>query len=113
MALAAPARAAGTVEQAIREADFIVDLRARYESVEQGGFAETAEAMTSRLRLGFQTAPYRSTALLAEGVAIDDLVDDYNSTTNGQTQYPVVADPTDFTAINRFAIINKRWTRRR
>lgn len=105
--VAAGAQAAETVEQAIREADFIVDLRARYETVEQRGLTESADALTSRLRIGFQTAPFKSTALLAEAVVVDDLVDDYNSTTNGQTQYPVVADPADFAAVNRFALINR------
>jgi alginate export protein len=99
--------AAETLEEAFREADYIVDLRVRYEGVEQGGFAEDAEAVTSRLRAGFQTAPLRKTSLQVEGVWIEDLVDHYNSTTNGETQYPVVADPTDFGAINRFALINK------
>lgn len=105
--LSAPAGAAETLEQAFREADYIVDLRVRYEGVEQGGFTEDAEAVTSRLRAGFQTAPLRKTSLQVEGVWIEDLVDDYNSTVNGETQYPVVADPTDFGAINRFALINK------
>jgi hypothetical protein len=106
-----PAYAAETLADALREGDTIIDLRARYESVEQGGFAEEADALTSRLRAGFQTAPLKGTALLAEGVIVDDLVDDYNSTTNDQTQYPVVADPTDFAAINRFALINKSLDR--
>ena len=38
-------------------------------------------------------------------------MEDYNSTTNGQTQYPVVADPADFAAINRLALINKSLER--
>ena len=70
-----------------------------------------ADALTNRMRVGFQTAPLGGTALLAEGVIVDDLVDDYNSTTNGNTQYPVVADPTDVSAINRFAVINKSLDR--
>lgn len=106
-AFAPQSQAAETAEQALRESDFIVDVRSRYESVDQSGFAEAADALTNRLRVGFQTAPLMSTALLAEGVVIDDLVDDYNSTTNGATQYPVVADPADFAAVNRFALINK------
>jgi hypothetical protein len=101
------AAAAETLEQAVREADFVVDWRLRYESVEQRGFVETAEAVTSRLRAGFQTAPYLKTALLVEAIWIEDLVDDYNSTTNGETQYPVIADPADFGAINRAALINQ------
>ena len=107
MGFTAAAGAAETLEQAFREADYIVDLRVRYEGVEQGGFTQDAEAVTSRLRAGFQTAPLRKTSLQVEGVWIEDLVDDYNSTTNGETQFPVVADPTDFGAINRFALINK------
>src|SRR5262245_42963348 len=96
----APAHGAETWGQALREGDAIFDLRVRYESVEQGGFAADAGALTNRLRAGFQTAPLKGTAFLAEGVLVDDLRDDYNSTTNGQTQYPVVADPADFMAIN-------------
>jgi hypothetical protein len=106
-----PARAAETWGQALREGDVIVDLRARYESVEQSGFAEDAGALTNRLRAGFQTAPLKGTAFLAEGVVVDDLADDYNSTVNGLAQYPVVADPADFAAINRFALINKSLER--
>jgi hypothetical protein len=109
--LAAPAWGAETFGEALSEGKGTVDLRARYESVEQGGFVSTAEALTSRLRVGFQTAPLKGTAFLAEGVVINDLVEDYNSTTNGNTQYPVVADPADFEAINRFALINKSLER--
>jgi hypothetical protein len=110
-ALATPAGAAETWGQALREGDVIVDLRARYESVEQDGFAASADALTNRLRAGFQTAPLKGTAFLAEAVLVDDLNDRYNSTTNGLTQYPTVADPADFAAINRFALINKSLDR--
>lgn len=107
----APAHAAESIRQAFSEGDVLFDLRARYESVEQSGFAEEAGALTSRLRLGFQTAPLKNTAILAEGVLVEDLVEDYNSTTNGQTEYPVVADPTDFAVVNRFALVNKSLER--
>ncbi|HET8697480.1 MAG TPA: hypothetical protein VFO94_08350, partial [Gammaproteobacteria bacterium] len=103
----AASRAAETLEQAVRESDFIFDLRARYEGVAQDGFANDAEALTSRLRAGFQTAPLKKTSLLVEGVWVEALDDDYNSTTNGNASFPVVADPADFAAINRFALINK------
>jgi hypothetical protein len=107
----APTYGAETFADALREGDAIIDLRARYESVEQGGFASEADALTNRLRAGFQTAPLKGTAFLAEGVIVDDLVEDYNSTTNGQTEYPVVADPADFAAVNRLAVINKSLDR--
>jgi alginate export protein len=110
-ALTAPAWGAETFGEALKEGDGIVDLRARYESVDQGGFVSTAEALTSRLRVGYQTAPLKGTAFLAEAVVVNDLVEDYNSTTNGNTQYPIVADPADFEAINRFAVINRSLER--
>jgi len=110
-AATAPAYGAETFGEALREGDAIVDVRARYEGVEQSGFASEADALTNRVRAGYQTAPLKGTAFLAEGVVVGDLVDDYNSTTNGETEFPVVADPTDFAAINRFAIINKSLER--
>jgi hypothetical protein len=42
-----------------------------------------------------------------EGVYVEDVIDDYNSTTNGNAGYPVVADPGDVLAVNRFAFVNK------
>jgi hypothetical protein len=110
-ATCAGAQAAETWGQALREGDVIVDLRARYESVDQDGFGAKADALTNRLRAGLQTAPLKGTSFLAEGVVIDDLVEDYNSTVNGHGQYPVVADPADFAAINRLAVINKSLDR--
>ena len=106
-AFIAPVSGAETWEQALREGDVIVDLRARYETVEQGGFDSDAVAFTNRVRTGFETAPLSATTFLAEAVVIDDLVGDYNSTTNGLTQYPVVPDPPDVEAINRFTVTNK------
>jgi hypothetical protein len=106
-----PVRAAENWAQAFREGDVLFDLRARYEAVAQSGFAEDAGALTNRLRAGFQTAPLRGTAFIAEGVLVDDVVEHYNSTTNGHAEYPVVADPADFAAINRFAVINKSLER--
>src|SRR5690606_38213868 len=96
-----------TVGQALRESDLLVDLRLRYENVDQIGIAETADAVTSRFRVGVQTAPLRNTSLLAEAVWLEALRDDYDDTINGAAQYPVVADPDDLLAINRFAIVNE------
>jgi hypothetical protein len=109
--VATAARAADTLGAALREGDLIVDVRSRYEGVDQGGFGAEAEALTNRLRVGYQTAPWNGTAFLLEGVVIDDLVDRYNSTVNGETQYPVVPDPGDAEAINRAAIVNKSLDR--
>jgi hypothetical protein len=107
LAAAGVAPAAETLGQAIRESDFIVDWRLRYESVDQADIPATAEALTGRLRFGFETAPLAKTRLLIEGVSVGAGIDRYNSTTNGATQYPVVADPAGFTDLNRFALSNK------
>jgi hypothetical protein len=108
---ASGASAADTFGAALREGDLIIDVRSRYEGVDQGGFGVEADALTNRLRAGFETAPWKNTAFLVEGVVIDDLVDDYDSTVNGNTQYPVVPDPADVAAINRAAIVNKSLDR--
>lgn len=84
----------------------IVDTRLRYESVEQDGIAQSAQAMTLRGRLGFETGKVAGTSLLAEGELVRPLEDeDYNSTTNGHTAYPVVADPRSSEA-NRLQLTN-------
>jgi len=107
-AVAAPgyAVAAETLRDALAESKPLIDWRIRYEGVDQAGFAQNADAFTSRLRLGVETGSLAGTSLLAEGVWLADVLDDYDSTTNGATEYPVVADP-DLAAINWFAIVNR------
>lgn len=107
MAFGAAGHAAETLKEALAESKPLVDWRVRYESVEQTGFASEADALTSRLRAGIKTGALAGTSLLAEGVWIEDVLDDYDSTTNGETSYPVVADPAGFARINRFALINQ------
>jgi hypothetical protein len=93
------------VEKALRESKPIVDLRMRAESVEQAGLAKDAEALTLRARLGFQTGKAWNTSLLAESDLLWPLQDDYNSTTNRKTAYPIVADPETY-EINQLALTN-------
>jgi hypothetical protein len=90
---------------ALGETKPIADLRLRYELVEQEPFAKDANAVTLRARLGFETGKAWSTALLVEGDAIWPLQTHYNSTTNGKTLYPVVADPEAY-EINRLQLTN-------
>lgn len=70
----------------------IVDFRLRYENVDQDGISKEADAVTARLRAGLQLTT-GDFSFLAEGEGTLDLVERYNSTTNGKTAYPVVADP--------------------
>ena len=89
----------------VADAKPIADARLRYEGVEQDGMAPTAEALTLRGRLGFESGKIAGTALLAEGEFIRPLVEDYNSTNNGHAAYPVVADPRS-SELNRLQLTN-------
>lgn len=83
----------------------LIDIRARYENVDQGGIAEDATANTVRARISFETRPVLKTALLAEGEGVWVLDEHYNSTINGKTQYPTIGD-TDTPEINRLQLTN-------
>jgi hypothetical protein len=104
-------QAAETFGEAVDETKYTMNWRVRYENVDQTGFAEEALATTSRIRFGLESGALAGTKILAEGVVTSEIGSEFNSTTNGQTQYPVVADPGDFVAVNRFAIINNSLDR--
>ena len=94
-----PARATDdepTVTKALTRGKVNADLRYRYESVDQKAFSEDALASTLRLRLGYRTGGYRGFHVFAEFEGLKPIgADQYNSTANGKTQFPVVADPED------------------
>jgi hypothetical protein len=83
----------------------ILDTRLRFESVDQDGVPQTAEAITLRGRLGFESGKVADTVLLAEGEFVRPIDEDYNSTINGNTAYPVVADPRS-SEVNRLQLSN-------
>lgn len=76
---------------------FKIDLRYRFEYVDQDdtpGITQTAKADTLRLRLGYLTPAFYGLTAYAEYEGNQDIfVNDYNSTENGKTQFPIVADP--------------------
>jgi hypothetical protein len=78
----------------VKDGTASVDFRYRYEGVDEDGFANDAKASTLRTRLSLASAPLNGFSALLE---MDDVrtigPSDYNSTVNGKTQYPVVADP--------------------
>jgi hypothetical protein len=102
---------AQSLAEAIDETKFSVNWRLRYEGVDQDGIAAEADAITSRIRAAFETGSVGGTSLLGEVVWVADIIEDFNSTLNGQSQYPVVADPGDFAAVNRFALTNRSLDR--
>jgi hypothetical protein len=89
---------------ALRDGDVDLAFRYRYELVDQAGLDADANASTLRTRLTYNSAVFRDFSLLAE---MDDLrplgADSFNSTRNGKTTRPVVADP-KATDLNQFAV---------
>jgi hypothetical protein len=71
-----------------------LDLRLRWEQVDDDLFARQADALTLRLRAGYRTPVRNGFSLTIEGLVNQHLGDDaFNSTGNGNLAYPVVADP--------------------
>jgi hypothetical protein len=73
-----------------------VNVRARYEGVDQDGIADNADAATARLRLNYRTGLWMDWSGFAEYDHVFHVLDDFNSgggTSPGKGQYPVVADP--------------------
>lgn len=109
VATAGNATMANPIAGAIGESKPIIDLRIRYEMVDQEPFTQDAIATTARARLGVETGKAWNTSLLLEGAFVGALQDDYNSTTNGNTTYPAVVDP-KVTRFNRFQLTNSSIT---
>lgn len=88
--------------------DPIIDLRLRYESVDQDSAADSADALTARLRAGFEVAA-DGFSFLAEGEGTLGIINDYNDTIpgNGLEPFPVVADPENI-ELNRLQIGYKK-----
>ncbi len=94
----------GTLGEAIMNGTPLVDIRLRYETVDQAGLPNNANAATLRARLGYETESYEAFRLLVEGDFIIGLgPEDYNDTVNGRAAFPVVADPEDI-QLNRAQI---------
>ncbi len=76
------------------QGDLGIDFRYRYEYVEEDSFDDEAKASTLRSLITFQSAPYAGFSFLTQFANVAYIgADDFNSTENGKTQYPVVPDP--------------------
>lgn len=70
-----------------------LDSRLRYESVDDDGFARTADALTWRNRLGFRTKAVHGFSAYVEVEDVRALMDDYpTAPASGNTQ-PAISDP--------------------
>lgn len=84
-----------TIQQAIADGTVDIMLRYRVEHVDQDSIEKEANASTLLTRLSYQSADVAGFFTVVE---LDNVTaignQNYNSTVNGKTQYPVVADPT-------------------
>jgi hypothetical protein len=105
---AGPALAATGPEALFGDGHVILDLRARYETVDDANCSacvgRDASAFTLRARLGYETGVWGGFSALFDIDQIWSLGDDrYNSTRNGRIDRPVVSDP-EQTRLNRLQI---------
>lgn len=89
------------LERTFNEGNTYIDVRCRYEFVDQDDIAKDARASTIRTRLGYETGAHYDLRGFIEMENISIIGDTtYNSGTNGKTEYPIVADP-DGTELNQ------------
>lgn len=87
--------------EALTDGKVSFSARARYESVEQDNELKDADAFTVRSTLGYETGRLNGFGGFIEFENVTDLGGGhYNSTTNGETEYSVIADP-DGTEVNQ------------
>ncbi|MBL4612868.1 MAG: alginate export family protein [Emcibacter sp.] len=85
---------AESLADAVTGGKIYLKARARYEDVDQAGFTENASAFTINTKLGYKTGSYQGFSGVIEFEDSRNLADEnYNNTINGNTTYPVVADP--------------------
>lgn len=96
----ASAQKAETLKDALARGDVSVDLRYRYEVVDDGNFDENGHASTLRTALGYRSLPYEGFSLFVQAQNVAPLFDDdtYNNLGAGALRNevddrPVVADP--------------------
>ena len=100
-ALVPMAHAADTLSEALTTGKLSGELRYRYEWVDQEGVANKARASTLRTQLGYTTGDFHGVGGFLQFEDVHVVGNErYNSTINGLTQYPVVADPAS-TEINQ------------
>jgi hypothetical protein len=101
---AAPAHAELPLTAIIAQGKAVIDLRARYETVTDASKTLDANAGTMRAKLGYDTGYWNNFQF---GFDFDQIWSiggaTYNSTRNGKTLYPTVADPA-MTTLNRLQL---------
>ena len=93
------------LDEALKGATPILDFNIRLETVDFENIDNNATALTARLRAGFETGSVFNTTFLVELEHTEAIIEDFNSTVNGNGAFPVVADP-DQTELNRIQLVN-------
>ena len=97
--MSAPLAFAGFID-AVQDTKPAFNIRYRLEMVDQDGYDKNAQASTAKARLSWIMRESQGFSVGLEGDYVFALPpgsgEDFNSTENGRTEYPVVADPTDF-----------------
>lgn len=89
-----------TLSEALTSGKPILNLRPRYENVDQDT-KDTAEAFTLRTLAGWKTNAWHGLSATIELIDVGRLDDEYFDTLNGKSiRYPVIADP-DNTDVNQ------------
>ncbi len=94
LAFAGDSEVASGISKALSESKVDLSFRARYEGVDQDGIDDRADALTVLSRMTINTGSFNGFSLGLEVDNVSALVDNYNSTSNGNTEYPLVVDPT-------------------
>jgi len=85
-----------TLATALTSGKVGVNVRARYEHVDQDSFSDNADAATARLRFNYRTLQWSGLTGFIEYDYVFHLLNDFNSgggTSPDKGNYPVVADP--------------------
>lgn len=109
-----------TLMDSIKEGKNLTSFRLRYENVEQDGLAvapvanqelKTAEGITLRSLVGWQTAPYNNFSFTGQLIGVTKFIDNYNDRKGNATEidkagYATIVDPNHFD-VNQLYI---NWT---
>jgi hypothetical protein len=92
-----PPAEAATLREAITGGKLLLNLRPRFERVDQDNKPETAEAFTLRTLLGWETKPFHGFGITLQAINVAHLNDDFNDdpAQAATSEFPLVADPDD------------------
>lgn len=90
-------------EETPNRASFTLDARARVEQADQENTLDDATATTVRVRAGVRTPSWHGVSAFAELEGVEAIGDDFNSGSNGRTQYSPILDPEDV-ELNQLAL---------